>query len=162
MIISVDTEKMNTMATMAQNINTNIDDAVVALVPVVEHNDWNCKERDQINEGIVAVKNYVRGLQETIDAFSSQVRQIAMLFDAFEAGIPNKYQHLDALLGSAFSVECPVQSNNVTPGGVTSEVVDAMSSGIRVDGGLENNALGNLSNPIQLCNFSDVDFSNAE
>lgn len=162
MIISIDTEKINTIASLAQNINLEIDETVSALLPVVEHNDWNCVERDAINESILEVKKNVCCLQEYIESLASAMKQVASLFDAFEASVPSKYQYIDSLLGSVFSVPCYLQSTNVVPGGVTADITDAMAKGVRVNGGLENNALGNLTNPLQVCNFADVDFSKSE
>lgn len=156
MIISVDTEKMNTMASLAQSVNSEIDACVTSLIPVVEHNDWNCKERDLINEGIISVKKNAGVLRETIDSFSSLMKQVAVLFDEFEASLPNKYQHIDSLLGTTFSIPC--EESSVVTGAVTTDVTTAMAEGVRVTGGLENNALGNLTKPIQMCNFEDLDF----
>lgn len=156
MIISIDTEKMNTMASLAQNVRAEIDDCVTSLIPVVEHNDWNCKERDLINDGIIGVKKNAVILQEALDSFSSLMKQVASLFDAFEASLPNKYQQIDAFLGSTFAIPC-VEST-VATGSTTTEVTSAIAEGMRTSGGLENNALGNLTNPIQVCNFDDLDY----
>lgn len=156
MIISIDTEKMNTMASLAQNVSVEIESCVASLMPVVEHNDWNCKERDVINEGIVSTKKNAVILQETLDSFSSLMKQVASLFDAFEASLPNKYQHIDSLLGSTFAIPCA--ESTVVTGSTTTEVTSQIAEGMRVSGGLENNSLGNLTKPIQLCNFEDLDF----
>ena len=156
MIIAVDTEKMNAIANLAQSIYTEMDACAASMMPVVEHNDWNCKERDLINESIVNVKKNTALLQESLEQFSSMMRQVASMFDAFEASLPNKYQQIDAFLGNAFAIDC-VQTT-VATGSTTTEVSSAIAAGMRTSGGLENNALGNLTNPIQVCNFEDLDF----
>lgn len=157
MIISVDTEKMNSMASLAQRINAEIDLCITALLPVVQHSDWNCRERDEINDGIATIRKNATVLQENIDTFSSRLKYVASLFDEYEASLPNQYQQISTLLGNSFSAPCA--GTTVASGAVTAGVSAAMAENVRVSGGLENNALGNLTNPIQLCKFEEVDFS---
>ncbi len=159
MIISVDTRKMDTIVAAASGVSTEIDACVSTLLPVVEHNDWNCKERDGINDGITAVKNKVRQLQENVTVFADMVKKTAAMFDAFELSVPNKYQQLDLMLGAVFAESCAAPSTVSHVGAAGTEIADSIAKDFRVVGGLENNAIGSLTAPIALCEFDSVDFS---
>ncbi len=156
MIISVDTEKMLTISNLANQINAELEACANILMPVVEHNDWNCKERYAINDAINAIKSNSNILFDGIGDFAKSIVKVTDMFNEFEASIPNKYQHLDAVLGSMFAIETPVTTSPSTSG-ITTDVVGTISQNIHTIGGLENNALGNLTNEIQLCKFEDVD-----
>lgn len=160
MTISVDTEKIKLMSSLIQNANSEIDECVANLSFVTEHNDWNCKERDLINEGILEVKKDAAILQESIDYFAAIMKRIADMFDEFESAIPNKYQKIDAYLGTTLSIPC--EESSVGAFTVSMELKDQISSGVHMSGGLENNAIGNLTNPIHVCNFDDVNFGKLE
>lgn len=159
MIISIDTQKMGAIVAAANDVCVEIDACVSALLPVVEHNDWNCKERDAINDGITAVKGHVRQLQETTTSFANMVQRTADMFDAFELAVPNRYQALDTVLGTVFSESCAAPTTSCQTGALGTEIASTIAQDFRVDGGLANNAIGNLTTPIQLCEFSTVDFS---
>lgn len=156
MIISIDTEKMNEMAMLAQSVNSELDMCSSFLHSIVEHNDWNCKERDIINDGILSVKKNAATLKETLDDFSLVLKRVAGLFDTFEASIPNQYQYIDSLLGTSYAVAC--EKTSMLTGDIASDITTEMAQTVRVSGGLENNVLGNLDKPIQMCNFEDLDF----
>lgn len=158
MIISIDTEKIRTAAALIQNANTEIDTCSSVLVRVVEHDDWNCKERDVINESIAEVKKYAGELRETMDTFSTLMTRVAASFDELDALIPKQFAGMEAVLGDVFSTPTPYTAANATIGGMSETACAKIAEDIYVDGGIENIALETLDKPIQMCSFSDVDF----
>ena len=156
MIISIDTEMMNTMAGLAQQASEEQDASVVSLIPVVEHYDWNCKERDEINERILNIKKGNQKLSETLQEFAQAIRNVANRFDEEENAIPGRYQYIDTLLGQASAGETP--SDNVSTVGATFKKVVEVKEFPMLDGKreyaleskLENYARGNVADPIVL------------
>lgn len=156
MIISIDTEMMNTMAGLAQQASEEQDASVVSLIPVVEHYDWNCKERDEINERIISIKKGNQKLSETLQEFAQAIRNVANRFDEEENAIPGRYQYIDTLLGQASAGETP-SADGGTVGATFSKIVQdrefPMLDGKRkylLDSKLENYEIGNVTEPIIL------------
>lgn len=158
MLISIDTEKIRTATALIQNANTEIDACSSVLARIVEHDDWNCKERDVINESIAEVKKYAGELRETMDTFSALMTRAAGSFDQLDALIPKKFAGMEAVLGDVFFTPTPRTITNVIKGGMCETASAKISEDIYVDGGIENITLETLDKPIQMCSFSDVDF----
>lgn len=155
MIISVDTEIMNRMALLAQQANDEIDRQAAILSPVTEHYDWNCFERDIINEAIISIKNKSKKMQETIENFSSAIRSAAEQFNAEENAIPGKYQYLDALLGNNFSSVSELQGSVTKSAGSTAASI-AENISLDKSDKLENYEISRLVEPIQVISFSTI------
>ena len=56
MFLSIDPENLKSVAQNAQRVNADIDSAMQLLNQISAHNDWNCKERKQLNEYTVQNK----------------------------------------------------------------------------------------------------------
>ena len=67
MFLSIDPENLKSVAQNAQRVNADIDSAMQLLNQISAHNDWNCKERKQLNEYTVQNKNKIRILKENSD-----------------------------------------------------------------------------------------------
>lgn len=158
MIISVDTEIMRLMANLSRDIDTELDGATSHLTTVVDHNDWNCKERDVINETVNNVKKRNQRLKEDFEHFDSVIQQIANQFDEAEAAIPQKYQALDVLTGSILSSSSYGGSVSNSAGQSSAAMANTIQNEV-LQSGLENYEIGNLTDGIQVCDFSNVDFS---
>jgi len=156
MIISIDTEVMNTMAGLAQQASEEQDASVVSLIPVVEHYDWNCKERDEINERIMNIKKGNQKLSETLQEFAQAIRNVANRFDEEENAIPGRYQYIDTLLGQASAGETPSADTSAVGATFKKIVQDReypMHDGRRkslLESKLENYEMGNVTEPIVL------------
>lgn len=156
MIISIDTEMMNTMAALAQDASIAQEESVVSLIPVVEHYDWNCKERDEINERIVSIKKGNQRLSETLQEFAQSIRRVANQFDEEERAIPSRYQHLDTLLGQVGASETTSVVEN-TAGEASKQIAEHIATTKYVDSKLENYEIGNLTEPIVFEEFGNTD-----
>lgn len=55
-MISIDSDVLRGLATAANATVSEISAGVEKLNAVTTHDDWNCAERDQINEQITAAK----------------------------------------------------------------------------------------------------------
>ena len=158
MIISIDTEIIYLMANLAQNVREELETCMNVLSPIEEHNDWNCKERDSINENILLVKKGNKQLQEMIEVFANAMRSVAQEFSNFEMINSNEYQQVETSYGAALSIPCKQSVSNISEGKTMYETAVGISQDMHVSGRIENFSLGNLTETLKVCNFSDVDF----
>lgn len=107
MIISVNTEAMNQLAGMAAEICAELSAANDCLAPVTVHDDWNCAERDRINDIIINIKKFSDCLKDNAESVSSAVRSAADSFDEFERKQPQSLQNLHGSLSKTLSVYTP-------------------------------------------------------
>ena len=84
LILHIDTEKLRAAVTSAKRTNEAIDEAVKLLNQVVEHNDWKCVERIQINENTTLNLQMAQEIQKKAAAFYSAVDQASAKFDEVE------------------------------------------------------------------------------
>ena len=151
MIISVDTELMNAMAAAVNSADLELESCGAVLARVVEHDDWNCPERDAINEAIRTLKQRMKTLMEGMEQFAHGVRQIAQQFNAIEQEIPAGFQSLDIMLGRLSAVTAGTAASNTVASGVTGSISAAVHPAAK----LESYAAGNLNEDIRVCRFSD-------
>ncbi len=154
MIISIDTEVMNKMAVLANSANEEMERNSALMAAIVEHSDWCCAERNIINENISKVKFETRKLQELISDFAGTVSSVAKQFDDEEKAIPGKYEYLDVLFGKTYtSTVSEDRDSAVMTEYVTQEKTFDFAST------LESYEYANVTEPIQMVKFKDVDFS---
>lgn len=155
MIISVDTELMNEMATLASNANSELDICIAILTAITSHNDWNCKERDAINDNIATVKKNAGMLKENMDIFASSVRQIADQFRTFEGTMLQQFQGAESSFGQTISSFLNGDiSLNQNAGFVSQQTAEYISSELLTQDRLENYAVGNMLEPLQVCEYN--------
>lgn len=149
MIISIDTETLNQMVVLALNANNEIENSALKLSMVVEHDDWNCKERDQINEYILNIKSKQKKLTETIADFSTALNKIAAVFGEAEQSLPNEFQHIDTMIASALSLSGTAAST----GAVTAASVNSLLDSTVINNSVQSYEFANLNNAINICSF---------
>ncbi len=108
MIISIDTEAMVSLANLAEAVNTELSSAFSCLLPVTEHHDWNCKERDTVNEAVTSVRTSALKLKETAADFSAAVQAAANDFNEYERKTPAALQKLSGNISAALSAGASV------------------------------------------------------
>lgn len=149
MIISIDTELLNQMAALALSANAEIEEGSTRLNMVVEHNDWNCKERDQINDNIMHIKSAQAKLSQSITDYSNAMNRIAATFSEAENALPNEFQHIDVMIGSALSL---TGSSN-GGGAITSAAVSSIADSTVINSNVQSYEMANLNNEISICDF---------
>ena len=160
MIISIDTEALRQMAELAANCNLIIEESVKRMNMVIEHDDWNCKERDKINECIIQNKSKQKMIAERMVEFSSYMSNTSGIFSDTEEAIPHNFQHIDTMIASALALQ---GGNNVVS--LTSDVktvCDSVRNDAVLNDSIQSYSLDNLSNNINICEFSSFDFDNKD
>ena len=138
MVISVNTEKMNELSNLAVSISAELSDACVCLSPITEHNDWNCAERDGINEAILTEKKSAGDLMSFAETFASAVTKAATAFIDLEKKNPQALMELQSILSETCSVYTPSSSRHVS-GNVWNGTPSPLDPSIALD--LINNSL---------------------
>lgn len=154
-IISIDTEEMKEIARLATLIDDEAGMCVTCMKPVMEHNDWNCKERDRVNDKLDSLKKGDSQLAELSREFHKHILAFTSRFEAFEQSIPSEFAFLDQLIGAASSVvNCGVVSNAtaIAVGGLK-PFLDEMYN----NGSVENYVVTAMPEPLNICRFEDFD-----
>lgn len=107
MIISLNTDTMNELAACAMQINSELEEACACLAPITEHDDWNCAERDNVNEAIIQLKACFNQLKDCSENFSSVVRKAAFSFSELELSHSQTLQGLHSVLANALAINTP-------------------------------------------------------
>ena len=156
MIISIDTEVLSSVASLARSINEEISQISEIMKRVTTHDDWNCKERDSINDAITNNRNAQVNLQEISEDFARSLTSISEQFLEAERSLPSKFQHIDSLIGQAASINGNLNSNkNVSDG-----FVRVICDDIKLTNSMECYELESMTDNINICKFDQ--FSSQE
>ena len=150
MIISIDTEVLSSVAALARSINEEIDHISEIMNRVTVHDDWNCKERDIINDSITNNRKSQTELQEMSEQFAVSITRIAEQFLEAEKSLPNKFQHIDSLIGSALSLG---NGLNRTDGNVSADAIRTLTSDIVLTESMQCYEIDSFTDNINICSF---------
>lgn len=153
MLIKLDTEIMYEMAANAKTASGYVEDSSAIAYRIVPHNDWNCQERDYINEGIMIIRKHQAQIAEKFAEFSGALSQVAAAFLAAEAALPNLFNEVDACVGEILSVGT---ASAATAGTQTQELFQMFKAASVVGDGLENFTAATVDAPAPIANFSDI------
>lgn len=117
MLISVDIELMNELADLANAVCEELTEANACFTSVTTHDDWNCSERDTINDIIIHCKQFAEELREGSQSFSASIRKASDTFNEFEHRNPQALQEVHSAIERTLSVYTPVHWIMVGPGG---------------------------------------------
>ena len=98
MFLSIDPENLKSVAQNAQRVNADIDSAMQLLNQISAHNDWNCKERKQLNEYTIRI------LKENSDVFLNAVQKAAQDFQDTEKNLSTIFASVDDVIRTVLSV----------------------------------------------------------
>ena len=105
MITKVDATIMKDMASISLRARNEIEAAANILNSVTTHNDWNCVERDWINESICDVKRFNETVSRNIESYSSSISQQANRFSEYENELLARFAQFDASLGELHRIK---------------------------------------------------------
>lgn len=99
MLINLDTDLLRDAVRICAVANEEIDQAVMELNRITEHNDWCCKERDAINSYTEGNKLKIRHLQDCSSSFLNVLSQVATDFEQQEADTARLFDNIDTIIG---------------------------------------------------------------
>lgn len=155
-MIKIDSDVLRNAAGVANNAVSEISSGVDKLNRVTTHDDWNCAERDTINERILAIRKNVETLQSRTGYFLDIIKSAADKFDAADANILRGFNGLHDNLGKSFAIDTPLTVD--TSSAVSKEIFVDLSH--RDINSYWTNYLpvNNLISPIRICDYSAFDF----
>ncbi len=106
-MIDINTDDLKNLAQSAKLANQEINAAANLLNQVVVHNNWNCRERDQLNGYTLDNKKRMQALHEVSDDFLNKVIRLSGEFETVERQIPDMFHGLDAIVSKAVSISVP-------------------------------------------------------
>lgn len=164
MIISVDTGVLQEMAQLSIAGTDEIDRAVEIQSKVYIHDDWNCVERDAINDALIRIKEMQIRLAEIIRDFSSALCKASSDFSEAEAALPKSFSVVDQVAAEGLSViSDPTVHNDYNNSGiidhsVIGDLASDISESAVIDDRLSSYTLTGINDPVRICDFDSIDF----
>lgn len=156
-MISIDSDIMRSIADNAASAVQEIHSGQEKLLNVTTHDDWNCRERDQINERVTELKKSVTVLQQTTERYLEIIKRTADRFDVADLNITKSFQGVRDRLGKAFSI--PTPNTHELPSKRMKELKDSLTCGTTWMDVHRYYGLCEIDAPLKVCSFSDFDFS---
>lgn len=103
-MININTENLRDICDTAQNASDEVNDALSILEQITIHNDWGCREREEINARIQKCRTKVRRLQEDITGFNYSINVSTRQFENTENKIPDLFESVENILGAVLAI----------------------------------------------------------
>lgn len=113
--LDIDTDVLRSSVATAEQANASISEALSLLNQVVIHNDWQCKERYQINENTLANCQTAQEIQNHASSFYQAVKQVSEQFDEAEQNNIGRVNQVDGLLGQILTVAPGIMEDLSSP-----------------------------------------------
>ncbi len=151
-MIDINTDDLKSLAQGAKLANQEISAAANLLNQITVHNNWNCKERDQLNGYTLGNRKRIQALHEVSDDFLNKVINLAGEFEAAENQIPAMFQGLDSIVSKAVSIPVPI----VRVPAKSAECASRILKDSPVDSGLFRGIADVVSCPIHVAAYDSV------
>ena len=156
-MISIDSDVLRGLTSTANATVSEISAGVEKLNMVTTHDDWNCVERDYINEQITSAKKRINNLSINTQTYLDLIRQSANKFDEVDSNTTKAFQRVQDSLSDFFAIKSPVV--HLSSGASSAQFRDALYDSTQVHDFQTANIVKNIDSPIKVCYFSDLDFS---
>ncbi len=156
MEIRVDTSLMQLMANTTLRAKDSVEEAREASNVVTVHNDWNCAERDYINDAILEVKKKNGIICENMSMFASKVNEIAAKFEEFDRLLASQYSSFDAAIGELHRIESPVVTGSTQIHSFEKSELEKILTPIGENNYWNRYHVSNLTEPVSVIGFSDA------
>ncbi len=155
MVFMIDPELLIKMSEISRGTVGTISSGVSLTNRLVEHNDWNCKERYTIQEHIRQIKTRMRGLEEQITSFSDNLTKASNQYVELEKKWILSMGSVDSAIGNhaAIPTSFPVVNSSSVISNVFKESFSADAPYP-----LTGYAISRFSQPISVCSFEDMNF----
>lgn len=150
MEIKVDTSIMHQMASRSLRAKELLEEAIRSAKAVASHNDWNCLERDSIDDGILQVQKNNELMGENMEAFAKRLNEIAEQFDQFEREIVSKFAVVDSMVGDLYRVKTHGSANISFP------VAQSLPRNIQTESYWDRYHSANLFRPVTVVPFQET------
>lgn len=151
--IVIDLDGIVDIVNRAKIASDEIQECKGLIHTVSDHNDWNCKERDQVIETIENVKKGYDELANLSEEFATKLLQLKEEFEKFANMLPGRYSDIHTGMGGILSIDSNTSQNNV--GDWTKQAMVNLRD-VPTSGSLQAYSLANSVNGIQACSYDEV------
>ena len=100
MIIDVNPQTITEIAQTIANAYGEVEEAARILTSITEHNNWNCKERDAINDYTQSNAREILKISEKSGNFANVMKMVAENFTTDEKNISEMFTSVESMIGS--------------------------------------------------------------
>ncbi|MFR3320599.1 MAG: hypothetical protein ACLTSZ_04755 [Lachnospiraceae bacterium] len=104
MLLHIDTAVLRSAVSVAEQTNSSISDAASLLNQITVHEDWICKERDQIKQMTLANKQTAQDIENRAENFYKAIQNASQKFDEKEQEINTRINGVDDIIGQVINV----------------------------------------------------------
>ena len=150
MEIKVDTTIMHQMASTSLRAQLLIEEAIKNAKSVASHNDWNCKERDSIDDAILLIQKKNELMGENMESFSRKLNEIAEQFEQFDREVVSQFAVFDSMVGDLYCI------NNQQVIVAPSSEAQSLVKELKVNSYWDRYHTANLFKPVSVISFPEV------
>ena len=133
MLLHIDTAVLRSAVSVAEQTNSSISDAASLLNQITVHEDWICKERDQIKQMTLANKQTAQDIENRAENFYKAIQNASQKFD-------EKAQEINTRTNGVINVVPGITGGST--GGAATDAIAISSSNT----GHSNISIGNFKN----------------
>lgn len=156
MEIRIDPTLMHVMSGKAILAKESMEEAMKAAEAITVHDDWNCAERNMINENIATIKKNNIAICESMSLYSDRVNSLAVQLDEFDRSLLAKFSGVDSSVGELFQIENNAATNNLTTQTISSEELQRISLRLGENTYWNHYHVNNINKPISVIKHSDA------
>ena len=155
-MISIDSDVLRSLTAVADTASQEMTSGAEKLNQVTVHDDWNCAERDIINEHIVTMKQKTKALQNKTQSFLDLLRTTADRFDAADSSINLSFVNLQKTISDSMSI---ATESTMAATKTMSEYLAQILSRHKLNDFHAGYTIHNLDTPMRILRYADIDFS---
>ena len=154
MEIKIDTALMQIMSNKALLARNAMEDAMKSADAITVHDDWNCAERDLINDSVAKIKKNNNTTCANMEMYSEKVYSIAAQLDEFDKTLLSKFSGVDSSIGKMYQIGNTTVTNNAQT--IKSEELQQIAVQLEDNTYWNQYHLRNMTNPISVVTFKDA------
>lgn len=102
--LNIDTGILRNLVSVAEQTNSEIEEAAQLLNAITVHEDWRCSERDKIKEMTISNKQKAQNIEDNSSSFYSAVQTSSEKFDTTEQDSTRRQNSVDDIIGGISSI----------------------------------------------------------
>ena len=150
----VDIDVLLEIADLSQKAESEISESASVLKTLISHADWNCKEKDLIDNDISKIKKVSDQLSMAFSDYASAVRQISSRYIDFINEEKEEMLEIEARVGEFYALLSTGVVPTVNSGNYTSQSISSIDN-ISANA-YDSNVMTNLNKGIQLVDFQNL------
>ena len=155
MEIKVDTLLMQQMASGSLRAQEYLNQAADAANAITIHDDWNCKERDIINDNVLNIKKFDSKICEKMNYFAEKVNELATQFEEFDKMLSSQFSSFDSSVGDMYQVGHSLGGNAVQFHSISENDIENALTYSGTNTYWEQYHISNLTKPVSVVSYAD-------